>query len=64
MIKFNWEKDYSQFGHNEPICGETVEVRREKIPLPGMLFLLAFGTKRILTRQAISPLSRLPSTRF
>ena len=29
--------------------------------MPGMFFLLAFGTKRTLTRQSISPLSRLPS---
>ncbi len=41
--------------------GETVEVRREKKPLPAMFFLLAFGTKRFLTRQIISNLSRLPA---
>ncbi len=44
--------------------GERVEVRREKKPLPGMLFLLASGTKKILTRQEISTVYRLASTRF
>ncbi len=36
-------------------------MRREKKSLPGMFFLLAFGTTRILTRQTISTLSRLTS---
>ena len=31
------------------------------ISLPGVFFLSAFGTKRILTRQDISNLSRLTS---
>ena len=47
-----------------PRGGETGEGRREKKPSPGMLFLLASGTRRNPTRQAISPLSRLTSTRF
>ena len=34
--------------------------RGERKPLPGMFFQLAFGARRILTRQEISPLSRLP----
>ena len=45
-------------------CGETVEGRREKKPLPGLFFLLAFGSRRNLTWQAISPVSRLASTRL
>ncbi len=41
--------------------GEPVEVRREKNSLPDLFFLFAFGAKRNLTRQAISPVYRLPS---
>ena len=36
-------------------------MRREKKSSPGIFFLLVFDTKRILTRQEISPLSRLTS---
>ena len=47
-----------------PKCGKTVEGRREKKPLPGMIFLLAFGTRRNLTLQVISPVYRLLADHF
>lgn len=62
VIYFGWRETYplTPFltgrgnGDGSTKCGERVEVRREKKPLPGMLFLLASGTKKILTRQEIS----------
>ena len=60
----NSKNDNSQIGHKKPEFGETVEVSREKKFLPGMSSLLAFGTKKIFTRQVISNVFRLTSPCF
>ncbi len=44
--------------------GKTVEGSREKKPLPDVIYLLASGRSRKLTRQVISPVYRLTSPRF